>query len=910
MKKTRLIERFAATLVCLIAFTSATLSQTTEFTFQGRLTTLGLPAVIDHDMRFRIFDAATGGEQIGETLTRSNVHLSLGVYNVQLDFGAEPFPGGDRWIEVSASPAGLNIYTTMLRQKLTSVPHAIRSRSVSLADDSLKLGGIDADQYVLTTDPRLEGLDPANFVQNSSAPQPGAHFNIGGTGSANVLNAATQFSIGGNRILSAAGINNLFAGFSAGISNTTGTGNSFVGGNSGANNATGNYNSFFGLGSGLFNTVGSDNSFFGISSGANNELGNHNSFFGAYAGRSNFANSGNSYFGSNAGAGSTGEKNSFFGAAAGSSAGVGAGNRGSNNAFFGYRAGTSNTADNNAFFGYESGRSNTTGFQNSFFGAEAGLNNSTGSFNSFFGRSSGFNNSTGSGNSFFGQDAGLANTTGGSNAFFGNNSGLSNTTGTFNSFFGLDAGRANTTGTAMALFGFGAGKANTIGIRNAFFGVQAGLVNSTGGSNTFVGTESGFRNTTGGLNTFFGESAGAANTTGSSLTVIGAYANVGANNLAFATAIGAGTVVDSSNTLVLGRAADTVQIPGTLTLTANFSTSIFNATTQYNIGGNRILSNAGTDNLFAGVEAGDANTLGTHNTFVGRGAGRSNTTAFRNTFFGAFAGEDTTTGSFNSFFGYFTGQNTTTGTGNSFFGYHAGANSTTGIRNTFIGGDTGTLAMDTQVSNSTAIGYGAKVSESNTIVLGTTAETTIARGHFRALEPEGQFVPGVRTFDLNGTGIYGLIASNLVWRGGALPFSEFPVCFWRIGIGEGDGGQALTYCFDANSSSANKSEIKPFTGGLEIVNRLNPVTFKRKEDGKSEVGLNADDVAEVAPQLVTRNENDEVESVKKGSLDVLFINGIKEQQKQIEAQQRQIDALKKLVCQSNPQAEMCREGQK
>src|SRR5262249_20350633 len=56
---------------------------------------------------------------------------------------------------------------------------------------------------------------------------------------------------------------------------------------------------------------------------------------------------------------------------------------------------------------------------------------------------------------------------------------------------------------------------------------------------------------------------------------------------------------------------------GDLDLTGNVNTSngiitgdIVNAKTQYNLSGQRILSNPGTNNLFAGVNAGAANTSG------------------------------------------------------------------------------------------------------------------------------------------------------------------------------------------------------------------------------------------------------------------------------------------------------------
>ena len=113
--------------------------------------------------------------------------------------------------------------------------------------------------------------------------------------------------------------------------------------------------------------------------------------------------------------------------------------------------------------------------------------------------------------------------------------------------------------------------------------------------------------------------------------------------------------------------------------------NILNAATQYNLGGSRILGNAGTNNLFAGTDAGASNTTGNANAFFGQNAGQSNTTGTSNEFFGYNAGNRTTTGGNNSFFGDAVGFFNTTGGSNSFFGFLAGFNNTTANDNAFFG---------------------------------------------------------------------------------------------------------------------------------------------------------------------------------------------------------------------------------
>jgi hypothetical protein len=159
-----------------------------------------------------------------------------------------------------------------------------------------------------------------------------------------------------------------------------------------------------------------------------------------------------------------------------------------------------------------------------------------------------------------------------------------------------------------------------------------------------------------------------------------------------------------------------------------------NTSTQYNIGGNRILSNAGTQNLFAGVGAGqnDVPLQGVRNSFFGNNAGQSNTAGTDNSFFGSYAGQANTDSPANSFFGTLAGQQTT-GCCNSFFGYDAGDGNKAGLANAFFGDSAGITNVNgdyntaiggladvgsPNLDHATAIGAGAVVSTSNTIALG------------------------------------------------------------------------------------------------------------------------------------------------------------------------------------------------
>jgi len=98
-----------------------------------------------------------------------------------------------------------------------------------------------------------------------------------------------------------------------------------------------------------------------------------------------------------------------------------------------------------------------------------------------------------------------------------------------------------------------------------------------------------------------------------------------------------------------------------------------------------------------------------------------------------------------------------------------------------------------------------------------------------------------------------------------------------------------------SSSLRYKTDLHPFSGGLNLVNRLQPITFKWKNDQSLDLGLGAEDVAAVEPLLVTHNEKGEVEGVKYDRLSAVFINAFKEQQAQIEQQQSEAKLLKATV---------------
>ena len=447
---------------------------------------------------------------------------------------------------------------------------------------------------------------------------------------------------------------------------------------------------------------------------------------------------------------------------------------------------------------------------------------------------------------------------------------LNNPVGKFNSFFGAGAGQANTNGAYNSFLGAGAGRTNTIGADNTFVGALAGYYNIAGSNNTFVGNQSGLKNTSGNNNSFFGNGSGRLTTTGE-------------------------------------------------------------------------------NNSFFGFNVAYSNQTGADNSFFGSGAGWENTIGIKNCFFGSSAGSTTSSGSNNIFVGYFAGVGNKTGSGNLFFGTNAGQANIGGNDNIVIGNAANLSANG--LTNASAIGAHSSVGQSNSLILGSingvnaaTADTkvgigTIAPGYrLHVVDP---LSAGLRV-QTNGAG--GAVASfggngdflidapyisggrlivkenGFIGIGNNAPNDKLDVSgsirLSQLGSG---GGQSLcrnsaNQISACSSSLRYKTNVASFKGGLDLVNRLQPITFNWKANGEADLGLGAEDVANIEPLLVTHNEKGEIEGVKYDRVGVVLINALKEQQAQLEEyhsqlsqQQAEIAALKRLICAGQPDAELCKE---
>jgi len=238
----------------------------------------------------------------------------------------------------------------------------------------------------------------------------------------------------------------------------------------------------------------------------------------------------------------------------------------------------------------------------------------------------------------------------------------------------------------------------------------------------------------------------------------------------------------------------------------------------------------GHDNTASGFQALLNNTVGENNTANGVDALLSNTTGGGNTANGVNALFSNTTGMANTAIGGGALFHNTTGSVNVAVGDFAGGNLTTGDANIDI--------LNPGVAG-----------ESNTIRIGVTQTRTFIAGIF------GTNVSG-STVVVNSDGQLGVAAS----------------------------------------SRRFKREIKPMDEASQAILALRPVTFHYKSDPAGagpQFGLIAEEVAEVNPDLVVRDENGEIYTVRYDAVNAMLLNEFLKAHRKMQEQEKTIGQHRK-----------------
>ena len=112
-------------------------------------------------------------------------------------------------------------------------------------------------------------------------------------------------------------------------------------------------------------------------------------------------------------------------------------------------------------------------------------------------------------------------------------------------------------------------------------------------------------------------------------------------------------------------------------------------------------------------------------------------------------------------------------------------------------------------------------------------------------------------------------------------------------IAQGSATDPVADAWTTYSSKRWKTNIETLKGALEKVERLRGVSFDWKADGKHDIGLIAEEVGEVVPEVVAYEENGrDAKSVDYARLTALLVEAIKEHQAQIRELKTVIEGLK------------------
>jgi hypothetical protein len=288
----------------------------------------------------------------------------------------------------------------------------------------------------------------------------------------------------------------------------------------------------------------------------------------------------------------------------------------------------------------------------------------------------------------------------------------------------------------------------------------------------------------------------------------------------------------------------------------------------------------GPDNTAIGFDALFSNTTGDSNTATGSIALMSNTTGVRNTANGFAALNSNTTGERNTATGRAALTFNTTGN-NTADGHDALFSNATGIRNTATGSFA--LFSNTTGPNNTAIGYFALFSNttgnSNTasgydaLLNNTTGVGNIALGNFAG----ENLTTGDNNIDIGNQGVAGEVGTIRIGAAGT------QTAIYVAGIVGTHLPMSTPVFVDAHgqlgttpSSERFKADIKPMDKASEAILALKPVTFHYKKefdpDGIPQFGLVAEQVEKVNPDLVVRDAEGKVFSVRYEAVNAMLLN--------------------------------------
>ena len=274
----------------------------------------------------------------------------------------------------------------------------------------------------------------------------------------------------------------------------------------------------------------------------------------------------------------------------------------------------------------------------------------------------------------------------------------------------------------------------------------------------------------------------------------------------------------------------------------------------------------GSGNTAHGFNALGANTTGSANTAQGKDALASNTVGSVNTATGDVALTQNTSGSANTATGVNALASNTTAQDNTADGMAALFSNTTGVNNTASGANA--LLNNSTGSNNIALGFQAGANL-------TTGDNNIDIGSTGVASDSGRIRIGSRGTQ-NATYIAGVFGATVT--GGA-----------AVSV-DSKGHLGTT-----TSSARFKSNIHAMGSASESILALQPVTFRYMKqldpDNIPQFGLVAEQVAQVNPDLVVRDEQGEPYTVRYEAVNAMLLNEFLKEHRRVEALEETVTQL-------------------
>lgn len=310
---------------------------------------------------------------------------------------------------------------------------------------------------------------------------------------------------------------------------------------------------------------------------------------------------------------------------------------------------------------------------------------------------------------------------------------------------------------------------------------------------------------------------------------------------------GAGNGVLSSN------------VTGTNNSAFGFQALMFNTTGSFNSG-------IGSQSLLR-------NTTGNINTATGSQSLLNNTTGTANTADGGQALYNNGVGNENTAAGYLALFSNTTGNGNVSQGVHTLFSNTSGNVNAAVG--TQALSNNSTGSFNTALG-------SQALNANTTGDLNIAVG----FSAGSNLTTGINNIDIGNQGTSGESGTIRIGTSGN------QAATFIAGINGTVVPTGVPVVVDANgqlgitvSSEKSKEAIKPMEKTSEAIYSLQPVTFRYQHrldaKGTPQFGLVAEEVAKVSPDLVARDAEGKIYTVRYDAVNAMLLNEFLKEHRQV-----------------------------